>query len=264
MQKIKFNNSENIYNVSIQLFNIDGNIKRYYLKFNSSTQIDESVFSYGFVELNEHNLMIQADFSDMKYIYKKESDTSYILTNTEGDIYMELPDPKPIPEPEPYVPTEEELQILFESEKSDKISELSSNCQSAIYSGVDVGDKHYSYTIQDQTNLKNAINIAAQTSLAVPYHADNESCSLYTLTQLQEIYTAQQINLTKHQTYFNQMKKYITNTFTDRNMIKELQNIVYGHALTGTYLESYNFIIGQSILIMKTLSGLEETVQPSK
>ena len=152
-----------------------------------------------------------------------------------------------------YVPTEEELQAEFESAKQNKIAELSSACQSAIYAGVDVGEKHYSYTLQDQKNLEDAITIASQTALEVPYHADGESCSLYSYVGLQQIYIAEQINLTQHTTYFNQMKQYIIDTFTDRSMIEGLQGIVYGTELTGTYLDTYNAIMEQSTLIMNTL-----------
>ena len=152
-----------------------------------------------------------------------------------------------------YVPTEEELQAEFESAKQNKIAELSSACQSAIYAGVDVGEKHYSYTLQDQKNLEDAITIASQTALEVPYHADGESCSLYSYIGLQQIYIAEQINLTQHTTYFNQMKQYIIDTFTDRSMIEDLQGIVYGTELTGTYLDTYNAIMEQSTLIMNTL-----------
>ena len=152
-----------------------------------------------------------------------------------------------------YVPTEEELQAEFESAKQNKIAELSSACQAAIYAGVDVGGKHYSYTLQDQKNLEDAVTIASQTALEVPYHADGESCGLYSYVDLQQIYIAEQINLTQHTTYFNQMKQYIIDTFTDRNTIEDLQGIVYGTELTGTYLDTYNSIMEQSTLIMNAL-----------
>lgn len=252
MQKIKFNNSEKIYEVFIKKLYSDTNIRRYYFEFDKKYDINETMISSGFVELNEHNFVVQGDFSDLKYIYKKENDTTYILTNTKEDVYVE---PAPIPEPEPYVPTEEELQAEFESAKQNKINELSSACQYAIYTGVDVDEKHYSYTLQDQTNLENAITITTQTSMDVPYHADGESCALYTLSELKAIYMAEQINLTTHQTYFNQMKQYIVNTFTDRSMIEDLQKISYGDELTGEYLDAYNSIIEQSTLIMNTFGN---------
>ena len=306
MQKIRFNNQENVYEVSLKTYNYN-KIKRCKITFSSSDVIDETTILSGFVELNEYNFIVQADFTDMKYLYKKESDTTYILSNTDGDVYVE---PKPVvtfsasfggtldgetsqavgtykelvvPTPVPnenykfvewtpaiptkgnvessttftakfeYVPTEEELQAEFESAKQNKIAELSSACQAAIYAGVDVGGKHYSYTLQDQKNLEDAITIASQTALEVPYHADGESCSLYSYVGLQQIYIAEQINLTQHTTYFNQMKQYIIDTFTDRSMIEGLQGIVYGTELTGTYLDTYNSIMEQSTLIMNAL-----------
>ena len=51
------------------------------------------------------------------------------------------------------------------------------------------------------------------------------------------------------------MKQYILDTFTDINMIDELDEITYGTELTGTYLDSYNNIIEQSTLIVQTFLG---------
>lgn len=251
MSKIVFNNNPStIYNGSFS--QIGTNQVR--LIFDSEILPNEELLS-GFNLINEYNGFVQTRREEYKYIYRTYENNPLIVELCNNGI--EYVEPKPIvvpePEPEPYVPTEEELQAQFESEKLNKISELSSACQSAIYTGVDVRDKHYAYTLQDQTNLENMISTASKTSLEVPYHADGESCSLYTISQLQEIYVAEQINLIKHQTYFNQIKKYIMDTFTDRNMIDELQNIVYGTKLTGTYLDTYDTITEQSMLIMQTL-----------
>lgn len=90
MQKVKFNNYENIYDVSINSFFSKTN-KRYKLVFKKEIP-NESEISNGFVELNEYNNLVQGDFSDFKYIYKKESDTVYILTNNINDVYVS---PKP-------------------------------------------------------------------------------------------------------------------------------------------------------------------------
>lgn len=250
MAIIKFNN-DTTYTVALSVYNVDTTKKRAKIVFKSEKEANSVSMENGFVEVNEHNGSEQADFRDIKYLYRKYDDNiTYILTNNISDIYV-----KPEPIPEPYVPTEEELQAQFESEKYGKINELSYTCQSMIYAGVYVGEKHYSYTLQDQTNLENAISIANKTGLKVPYHADGESCDLYSLEQLQEVYVTEQINLTKHQTYFNQMKQYIMDTFTDRSMIDALQCIVYGTELSGTYLDFYNAIIEQSTIIMQTLMG---------
>lgn len=305
MQKIRFVKSNLEYNVSLK-----SNVNRIVCTFENESDAKNAPISEGFVEINEHNGVVQGHYEQYKYIYNKESDGVTVTLTTDKndafvevkpsvtfsasvggtidgetvqtvDTYAELVIPTPIANENykfvewspsipnkgditesvsfvaifEYVPTEEELLSQLEIMKQDKISELSSACESAIYRGVDLNEKHYSYTLQDQSNLENAINISSQTGLDVPYHADGESCALYSLMQLQEIYVAEQVNLTKHQTYFNQMKRYILDTFTDINMIDELQSIVYGTELTGTYLDSYNNIIEQSTLIVQTFLG---------
>lgn len=252
MEKIIFlqDKEGNVYNAAIL------NITKNMVKITFIDNIpNDGVLLGGFYIANENNNknMSGEYYNLYNTLYRKINDTTFILSN-DGSIYIE---PEETPNSEPYVPTEEELQIQFETAKLNKINELSSICQSTIYAGVDVGDKHYSYTLQDQANLENAINIAVQTSLDIPYHADGESCTLYSLAQLQEIYVAEQVNLTKHQTYFNQMKQYIIDTFTDKSMIDELNNIVYGTELTEMYLDSYNNVIAQSMLIVQALSGEE-------
>ena len=305
MQKIRFVKSNLEYNVSLK-----SNANRIVCTFENESDAKNAPISEGFVEINEHNGVVQGSYEQYKYIYNKESDGVTVTLTTDKndsfvevkpsvtfsanvggtidgetvqtvDTYAELVIPTPIANENykfvewspsipnkgditesvsfvaifEYVPTEEELLSQLEIMKQDKISELSSACESAIYRGVDINKKHYSYTLQDQSNLENAINISSQTGLDVPYHADGESCALYSLTQLQEIYVAEQVNLTKNQTYFNQIKQYILDTFTDINMIDELQGIVYGTELTGTYLDSYNNIIEQSALIVQTFLG---------
>ena len=289
---------------------LKSNVNRIICTFENESDAKNAPISEGFVEINEHNGVVQGNYEQYKYIYNKESDGVTVTLTTDQndefvevkpsvtfsasvggtidgetvqtvDTYAELVIPTPIANENykfvewspsipnkgdvtesvsfvaifEYVPTAEELLSQLEIMKQDKISELSSACESAIYRGVDLNEKHYSYTLQDQSNLENAINISSQTGLDVPYHADGESCALYSLTQLQEIYVAEQVNLTKHQTYFNQMKQYILDTFTDINMIDELDEITYGTELTGRYLDSYNNIIEQSTLIVQTFLG---------
>ena len=240
---IKFLNSDDLY--KIQLSCLDENHVK--IIFDNNIPNDEILLS-GFCVLNEYTHENQS--ADYYYgyttIYKEINEKTMVLSN-DNSVYVEPESPKP------YVPTEEELQLQFETAKQSKINELSSVCQSIIYKGVDVCGKHYAYTLQDQKNLENAINIASHTLLEVPYHADGESCSLYSLEKLQEIYVSEQINLTKHITYFNQMRQYIVDTFVDRTMIDDLQSIVYGTELTGSYLDTYNTIMEQSMIIMNAL-----------
>lgn len=58
------------------------------------------------------------DYSTYKTIYREME--GGIQFSNDGSVYVE---PEPIPEPEPYVPTEEELQAMFEMEKQGKIED---------------------------------------------------------------------------------------------------------------------------------------------
>lgn len=121
-------------------------------------------------------------------------------------------------------------------------------CANEIYTGIEINGLCYSYIMQGQPNLINAITMAQATGLSIPDHADNQPCSLYTLAELMEIYVAEQMNITKNQTYFNHIKLYII-SLTDRNNLKLVQSIYYGATLTGEYLDNYNAIMEQSYKI---------------
>lgn len=220
--------------------------------------IDESLVSQGFNILNEHNLYVQGDYSDYKYIYYSNG-SEFILTKNENDKYVEPVTPTPAPVPEL---TEEEKESQkkaeLESAKKSKIAELNAVCAKTIEEGVEYNNKKYSYTVQDQSNMLNAMNLAKETGMEIPYHADGESCSLYNYDTLASIYMMEQMNITTNQTYFNQMKLYVL-SITDTNDIDKVNEIKYGDELTGEYLVKYNEIIEQSNKIMKKLISLENT-----
>ena len=87
MAIIRFNNSTNLYNVSLYF---SGN--RAVVNFNSLENLSmlDNEKEKGFYELNEHNHFIQGDFSDYKYIYKESADgLSYVFTTDSEDVYVE-------------------------------------------------------------------------------------------------------------------------------------------------------------------------------
>lgn len=93
MALIKFNNEQK-YTVSLSVYNIDKTKRRTKIIFASEKEANSVSISNGFVEINEHNDSEQANFRDLKYLYRKYDDNvTYILTNDENDIYVE---PKPI------------------------------------------------------------------------------------------------------------------------------------------------------------------------
>ena len=221
-------------------------------------EIDEVLVSQGFNILNENNLFVQGDYSAYKYIYYRDG-SELILTKDENDKYAEsvIPTPDPIPEL-----TEEEKEAQKKAElefmKENKIAELNAVCAKTIEEGITYNDKKYSYTVQDQSNILNAMNLAKETGMEIPYHADGESCSLYNYDTLASIYMMEQMNITTNQTYFNQMKLYVS-SITDTNDIDKVNEIKYGDELIGEYLVKYNEIIEQSNKIMQKLISLENT-----
>lgn len=114
MQKIRFIESNLEYDVNLALQS-----GRVVCIFQNKDNATIAPLSEGFVEINEHNGIVQGSFEKFKYIYKAESDgLTFILTDNENDIYVE---PKPISESELHIPTEDEIA---EQEKLQKISEL--------------------------------------------------------------------------------------------------------------------------------------------
>lgn len=82
-------------------------------------------------------------------------------------------------------------------------------CTQAIYDGCDVdtsvGIKHFSYTDDDQRNLKAAADLAHSTGLQVPYHADGEDCTLWSALDIVKAYGLNEQLKTYHTTYCNLM-----------------------------------------------------------
>lgn len=248
MEKIKFIKKDTIIDATLS---IAGNV----VKIVSDNLPSEKIILSGFQLLNEHNLSVMGDFSNYNTKYKEaDEENTFYLSN--GEVYVDpvIPDPIPEhePEPEPEL-TEEEIvaqkQELFNKTKEEKIAEMSNVCNYSIEFGVFYNEKQYSYTIQDQSNMLNAMTLAKETGQKVPYHANGESCELYSYEDLVAVYIAEMMNLTQNQTYFNQLKLYIMSV-DDIEMTDEIKGITYGQELTGEFLEKYNEIITQSSAIM--------------
>ena len=81
------------------------------------------------------------------------------------------------------------------------------------------------------------------------YHADGESCKLYTVEQIIAIYSTASTNKMHHTTYFNQLKLYTESL----ESIDDVNDVTYGQELTGEYLETYNASMAQAQLVLETL-----------
>lgn len=153
-----------------------------------------------------------------------------------------------------YVPTLEEV-------KTSKINTFSNMCSMAITNGVDVAFaednvEHFSYTEEDQVNLKEIFDLAVQTNVPMYYHADGKGCKLYTVEQIIAIYTSATTNKMHHTTYFNQIRMYINSLETK----EEVEVVEYGQELTGEYLQTYNKSMAQAQLVLEALLAKRATI----
>ena len=86
MQKIRFVKSNLEYNVSLK-----SNVNRIVCTFENESDAKNAPISEGFVEINEHNGVVQGSYEQYKYIYKKESNgVTVILTTDEDDVFVEV------------------------------------------------------------------------------------------------------------------------------------------------------------------------------
>lgn len=220
--------------------------------FNHTVLPTASELESGFKILNENNDFVQADYQKFTTIYRTYEDEPYrIELSNDGSVYVE---PEKIPDPEPYIPTLDDI-------KAHKTSELSYICSQSITNGVDVeidgNIEHFSYKDEDQVNIKEIFDLAVQTNVPMYYHSDGNSCKLYTVEQIIALYTATTTNKMHHQTYFNQLKLYISS----QSDIEIIENINYGDELTGEYLATYNEAMTQAQVLLDALLSKRETTE---
>lgn len=140
----------------------------------------------------------------------------------------------------------------YEKALEAKLNEISAACKTAITNGIDFNGSHYRYNAEDQNNISNAVTLANQTKLAVPYHADGESCRLFEPDEITNIYVLEETNLTHNTTYHNQLKLYVQALPTKG----EIEEVEYGVTeLTGQYLDTYNMIMAQAQEVIRHFIG---------
>ena len=121
---------------------------------------------------------------------------------------------------------------------SQKKSELSAECEKTIVAGVDVGDAHYSLTIEDQANIL-ALTPLAQAGNSVFYHSDSNMCCEYSPDEFNKIVNAATVFKTLQTTYCNLLMRQVE-AMTDAEEVKAVK---YGVTeLTGEFAERYEMI----------------------
>ena len=140
--------------------------------------------------------------------------------------------------------SEEEINSdAFPDIISQKKTELSEECEKTIVTGIDIGDAHYSLTIEDQANIL-AWMAVAQTGKAVPYHSDGNPCVIYSAEDFLKVANAAVAFKTAQTTYCNLLMRQVE-AMTDVNEVKAVK---YGVTqLEGEYAEQYQIIMASLV-----------------
>lgn len=147
-----------------------------------------------------------------------------------------------------FVKIDSSRAMSLEEAVSNKLKELSIECEKNIINGITIDGQNYSMTDKDQINLEMLKGIIKDGATEVSYHADDESCRIYTSDEFMKIYLACMRHKIHHITYYNQLKRYVKSLDNK----DEIMSISYGQELTGEYLDTYNEIYNWNI----SLQGL--------
>lgn len=121
---------------------------------------------------------------------------------------------------------------------SQKKNELSAECEKFIVAGVDIGNAHYSLTIEDQANIL-ALTPLAQAGNSVFYHQDGEMCREYSSDEFNEIVNVVTAHKTLQTTYCNLLMRQVE----EMSDVEEVKAVEYGKTeLIGKFKERYDAI----------------------
>ena len=164
---------------------------------------------------------VYGEYEDYTTLYK-ELDDGFILSN-DGSTYVE---PEPIPVPEPYEPTLEEI-------KEQKIAEMNFEQQRVIKAGINVTlsegiTEHFTLKDQDQISLMGLQTLAAQGTEKIPWHESNNAghCKYYSAEDMNKITSAALSFISFQVTYFRDLRIYI-NSMQDKESIQEVEYGMY-------------------------------------
>ena len=160
---------------------------------------------------------IYGKYEDYTTLYR-EIEGGFVLSN-DGSVYAE---PEPVPEPEPYEPSLEEVQEA-------KVQEMNEAQQVAIKKGINVTltdgtVEHFTLTDHDQTSLVGLQAKVLAGEEEIPWHNSNEGehCKFYSNSDMALITTAAMECVTWHVTYFRDIRIYIR-SLQDKSQVETIQ-----------------------------------------
>lgn len=145
-------------------------------------------------------------------------------------------------------PVINESSMTLDEFKAYKIKQLGESCTKAIYTGTEVGTSKgkemFSYSLEDQSNLKDIFATATATNLSCPYHSNSSICTLYSPEDIVKIYLTLSGYKLYHTTYVNVLNTYIRSLF-DKSDISKIE---YGQEVPKEYKENMDAILAQGKL----------------
>lgn len=130
METVKFLNDINIYMCELTSYS-DRKYNKMRICFTGDTVPPLTSIQSGFHTLNSYNNYEEGNYTTLKYIFLKENDNTFILTESPTDIWSEPIEIPPIVV-DPYVPTEEEILLQLETAKKVKITESKSSLKTYL------------------------------------------------------------------------------------------------------------------------------------
>lgn len=166
------------------------------------------------------------DYKEYRTIYKKVDGGIEFSDN--GSVYVEPEQPL---EPEPYIPTLEELKDM-------KIVEMNAAQQETIQAGINVvlsngTTEHFTLTEHDQTSLMGLQTQVTQGAEGIPWHNSDisEHCKYYSNEDMALIVTKAMQFVTFHVTYFRDLRIYINSMEEKENV----EDVTYGIYIPSEY-----------------------------
>ena len=142
-------------------------------------------------------------------------------------------------EEEPVVEEEPLVDATLAEVKDRCLAHLSSDCQQAIYSGIDValegGEvRHFDLELEDQLNLLAISALIASGASSIPYHASGELCEFYSASDMMKIIDEANKYRTYHTSYYNSLKNWVMSM----DSIADVGNVRYGDTIPVEYCSS--------------------------
>lgn len=167
------------------------------------------------------------DYTAYKTIYKLIEGGAQF--SDDGSVYVEPQKPDPIPEPEPYVPTLEEI-------KEAKKQEIRMAYNSVKAAGVDVelstGKEHFPLTEEDVTFLiGKQLELTSPKSDVVSYQNADNRCKFYKVEDMQKIIQEALQYVSYQTTYRNTLWEWVDECQSK----EEVEEIVYGCLIPEQY-----------------------------